>query len=86
VVTVTPENRVTAALTRLESGQGITTLMAMLLAEELDARLIDVDIPLADADATRSVDIGDRIELSVGASLHQTLGVPAGAFPAGDRS
>src|SRR6266545_3708289 len=52
VVTVTPENRVTAALTRLESGQGITTLMAMLLAEELDARLIDVDITLADANAT----------------------------------
>lgn len=50
VIEITPENRVTAALTRLESGQGITTMMAMLLAEELGARLSDVDITLADAD------------------------------------
>ncbi|TCP41229.1 isoquinoline 1-oxidoreductase beta subunit [Tamaricihabitans halophyticus] len=50
VIEVTPDNRVVAALTRLESGQGITTMMAMLLAEELGARLSDVDITLADAD------------------------------------
>jgi len=50
VIEITPENQVAARLTRLESGQGITTMMAMLLAEEMDARLSDVDISLADAD------------------------------------
>ena len=52
VITITPENRVRTTLTRLESGQGITTMMAMLLAEEMGARLSDVDVTMADADAT----------------------------------
>src|SRR5882724_7028096 len=49
VLEVTAANRVVVRLPRVEVGQGITTAVAMLIAEELDARLADVDVPLADA-------------------------------------
>ncbi|WP_405673896.1 molybdopterin cofactor-binding domain-containing protein [Streptomyces sp. NBC_01530] len=49
VLEVTPANKVVVRLPRVEVGQGITTAVAMMVAEELDARLADVDIPLADA-------------------------------------
>ncbi|WP_435229139.1 molybdopterin cofactor-binding domain-containing protein [Streptomyces sp. Tue6028] len=49
VLEVTAANRVVVRLPRVEVGQGITTAVAMMIAEELDARLADVDIPLADA-------------------------------------
>ncbi|MFI7603069.1 molybdopterin cofactor-binding domain-containing protein [Actinoplanes sp. NPDC049681] len=49
VLEVTPANTVRVKLPRAEVGQGITTAVAMMIAEELDARLADVDIPLADA-------------------------------------
>jgi isoquinoline 1-oxidoreductase beta subunit len=49
VLEVTPGNKVRVKLPRAEVGQGITTAVAMMIAEELDARLTDVDIPLADA-------------------------------------
>ncbi|MER6353479.1 molybdopterin cofactor-binding domain-containing protein [Streptomyces sp. NPDC001634] len=49
VLEVTAANRVVVRLPRVEVGQGITTAVAMMIAEELDARLVDVDIPLADA-------------------------------------
>lgn len=49
VLEVTTANRVVVRLPRVEVGQGITTAVAMLIADELDARLADVDIPLADA-------------------------------------
>ena len=49
VLEVTSANRVLVRLPRAEVGQGITTAVAMMIAEELDARLADVDIPLADA-------------------------------------
>lgn len=49
VLEVTEANRVVVRLPRVEVGQGVTTAVAMLIAEELDARLADVDIPLADA-------------------------------------
>jgi len=49
VLEITPANRVVVRLPRVEVGQGLTTAVAMLIAEELDARLTDVDIPLADA-------------------------------------
>ncbi|MHC3474590.1 xanthine dehydrogenase family protein molybdopterin-binding subunit [Streptomyces sp. 7R007] len=51
VLEVTEANRVVVRLPRVEVGQGITTAVAMMVAEELDARLADVDIPLADARA-----------------------------------
>jgi len=51
VLEVTTGNRVVVRLPRVEVGQGITTAVAMLIAEELDARLTDVDIPLDDARA-----------------------------------
>ncbi|MFF4272400.1 molybdopterin cofactor-binding domain-containing protein [Streptomyces sp. NPDC001536] len=49
VLEVTRENKVVVRLPRVEVGQGVTTAVAMMIAEELDARLADVDIPLADA-------------------------------------
>lgn len=51
VLQVTPANKIVVKLPRVEVGQGVTTAVAMMIAEELDARLVDVDIPLADARA-----------------------------------
>ncbi|WP_286259742.1 xanthine dehydrogenase family protein molybdopterin-binding subunit [Streptomyces graminofaciens] len=51
VLEVTEANKVVVRLPRAEVGQGVTTAVAMMIAEELDARLVDVDIPLADARA-----------------------------------
>lgn len=45
VLEVTAANKVVLRLPRVEVGQGITTAVAMMIAEELDARLVDVDIP-----------------------------------------
>ncbi|MEU1186229.1 molybdopterin cofactor-binding domain-containing protein [Streptomyces sp. NPDC005859] len=52
VLEVTEANRVVVRLPRVEVGQGVTTAVAMMIAEELDARLVDIDIPLADARST----------------------------------
>jgi isoquinoline 1-oxidoreductase beta subunit len=49
VIEITEDNRVVMQLPRAEVGQGITTAIAMVLAEELDARLVDVDMRLQDA-------------------------------------
>jgi isoquinoline 1-oxidoreductase beta subunit len=49
VVEITTANRVVVRVPRAEVGQGITTAMAVLAAEELDARLADVDVVLEDA-------------------------------------
>jgi isoquinoline 1-oxidoreductase subunit beta len=49
VLEVTQANRIVVRLPRVEVGQGVTTAVAMMIAEELDARVGDVDIPLADA-------------------------------------
>lgn len=49
VVEVTAANKVVMQLPREEVGQGITTTFSMVLAEELDARLADVDMRLQDA-------------------------------------
>lgn len=49
VVEVTTANRVVVHLPRAEVGQGITTAIALVAAEELDARLEDVDVVLEDA-------------------------------------
>ncbi|MFF1874962.1 molybdopterin cofactor-binding domain-containing protein [Streptomyces sp. CB03911] len=49
VLEVTAAGRVVLHLPRAEVGQGLTTAVAMLVAEELDARLDDVDVPLSDA-------------------------------------
>jgi isoquinoline 1-oxidoreductase beta subunit len=46
---ITEANRVVLELPRAEVGQGITTAVAMILADELDARLSDVDVPLSDS-------------------------------------
>ncbi|GAA1218300.1 molybdopterin-dependent oxidoreductase [Kitasatospora nipponensis] len=49
VLEVTEAGRVVLHLPRAEVGQGLTTTMAMLVADELDAHLTDVDVPLSDA-------------------------------------
>jgi isoquinoline 1-oxidoreductase beta subunit len=46
---VTPENRIVFRVPRAEVGQGITTALAIIIADEIDARLVDVDAPLEDA-------------------------------------
>ncbi|MFF4016127.1 molybdopterin cofactor-binding domain-containing protein [Streptomyces sp. NPDC001843] len=51
VLEVTEANKVVVRLPRVEVGQGVTTAVAMMIAEELDARLADVDVPLAEARA-----------------------------------
>ncbi|MPY83078.1 MAG: molybdopterin-dependent oxidoreductase [Actinophytocola sp.] len=49
VLEVTEDGRVRFELPRVEVGQGITTSIAMIVAEELDARLDDVDVVLSDS-------------------------------------
>ena len=49
VLEVTPDNRVVFRLPRAEVGQGITTALAIMVADEIDARLVDVDVPLETA-------------------------------------
>ncbi|MGW4755996.1 molybdopterin cofactor-binding domain-containing protein [Streptomyces chartreusis] len=49
VLEVTQANKIVVRLPRVEVGQGVTTAVAMMIAEELDARLADVEIPLAEA-------------------------------------
>ncbi|MBZ4422863.1 molybdopterin-dependent oxidoreductase [Myxococcus sp. RHST-1-4] len=49
-IAIQPDGRVVTTLPRTEMGQGITTGVAMLTAEELDTRLESVDVRTADAD------------------------------------
>ncbi|MGH3712939.1 MAG: molybdopterin cofactor-binding domain-containing protein [Micromonosporaceae bacterium] len=49
VIEVTDDGRVRLYLPRMEVGQGITTAIAMLVADELDIDLSRVEIPLSDA-------------------------------------
>jgi isoquinoline 1-oxidoreductase beta subunit len=49
VIEVTAANRVVVRLPRAEVGQGLTTAVAQIVAEETDARLADVDVALEDA-------------------------------------
>ena len=49
VIEVTAANRVVVRLPQAEVGQGITTAVAQIVAEEIDARLADVDVVLEDA-------------------------------------
>ena len=49
VLEVTVDNRVVFRVPRAEVGQGITTALAIVVADEIDARLVDVDAPLEDA-------------------------------------
>ncbi|MFE2723589.1 molybdopterin cofactor-binding domain-containing protein [Kitasatospora sp. NPDC059327] len=48
VLEIGTDGRAALHLPRLEVGQGLTTTIAMLVADELDARLGDVDVPLSD--------------------------------------
>ncbi|WTU05922.1 molybdopterin-dependent oxidoreductase (plasmid) [Kitasatospora sp. NBC_00070] len=49
VLEVTEAGKAVLQLPRLEVGQGLTTAMAILVAEELDMKLADVEVPLAPA-------------------------------------
>jgi isoquinoline 1-oxidoreductase subunit beta len=57
LIRITPENRVYIETPKAEVGQGITTAMAMIVAEELDARLADVDSQLSPAEPDRIVQL-----------------------------
>lgn len=48
VLRVEPDGRIVYELPRCETGQGINTAIAMMIAEELDARLDDLDVPHSD--------------------------------------
>src|SRR4051812_34912862 len=48
-IEITPADRIVVHVPRAEVGQGITTAMGMVAAEELDARLDRVDVVLDDA-------------------------------------
>ena len=48
-VTINPDGTASFALPRAEVGQGITTAVAMVIADELDLPLDKIDITLADA-------------------------------------
>src|SRR5438270_1083609 len=48
-VTVNPDGTVSFALPRAEVGQGITTAVAMVIADEMDIALEQVNVTLADA-------------------------------------
>ena len=48
-LTVGTDSRIVLELPRLESGQGIATACAMMVAEEFDVPLSHVDVPLSDA-------------------------------------
>lgn len=49
VLEVTPEGRVRLELPRTEVGQGISTALAMVVADEIGVPLDQVDVPLSDA-------------------------------------
>ena len=49
VLEVTQDNHVVFRVPRAEVGQGITTALAIVVADEIDARLVDVDVPLEEA-------------------------------------
>jgi isoquinoline 1-oxidoreductase beta subunit len=49
VIEITEANKIVVQLPRQEVGQGITTTFTMVVAEELDARMADVDVRLQDA-------------------------------------
>jgi isoquinoline 1-oxidoreductase beta subunit len=49
VLEVLPENVIRFQLPRIEKGQGVSTAVAMMVAEELDARVEDVRVELSDA-------------------------------------
>jgi len=53
MIEITPENRVRFEVPRTESGQGVVTAAAMMLADNLDVRLTDIDASLSPAELRR---------------------------------
>jgi isoquinoline 1-oxidoreductase subunit beta len=53
LIEITRENRVRFEVPRMEVGQGIVTAAAMMLADNLDARLADIDATLSPAEVRR---------------------------------
>jgi isoquinoline 1-oxidoreductase beta subunit len=67
VIEATPANKIILQLPREEVGQGLTTTFAMVIAEELDARMADVEVRLQDATPTNLMNqlTGGSASLSV---------------------
>src|SRR5687768_17419349 len=53
LIEILPENRIRFELPRMEVGQGIMTAATMMCADELDARLQDMDVSLSPAELNR---------------------------------
>lgn len=53
IIEITPENRVRFEVPRTEVGQGVTTAASIMLADNLDARLADIDASLSPAEPRR---------------------------------
>ncbi|MDC0712012.1 molybdopterin-dependent oxidoreductase [Stigmatella sp. ncwal1] len=79
-IAIRTDGRITATLPRTEMGQGITTGVAMLVAEELDADLGSVDVHTADASP------GWLIQLTGLSSTMRYLAAPLRAAAAGARA
>lgn len=58
VLTVTSDNRIIYDSVKVELGQGISTTVGMLVADELDARIADVQVRLADASGAGNQSVG----------------------------
>ena len=76
VIDVTEANRVVARLPRAEVGQGITTAVAQIVADEIGAELTDVDVALDDARPELLFN-----QLTGGSNtIHALYGCPHGLF------
>lgn len=53
LIEITPQNRVRIEVPRAEVGQGVLTAVAMMLADNLDARIEDIDASLSPAEVRR---------------------------------
>lgn len=63
VLRVTSDNRIIFESPKADVGQGISTALAMLIAEDLDARLSDVRTELADADNLPGQSVGGSVSI-----------------------
>ena len=85
VIEITEDNHIVVQLPREEVGQGILTTFAMVVAEELDARLVDVDMRIQEARPANRVQPADgRVGLGVGAVPADAPGVRRHAGTVGD--
>ena len=79
VLRVTSANRIVFESPKADVGQGISTALGMLIAEELDARLADVDTVLADAADLPGQSVGGSVSMRNAYTPVRELGAQARA-------